>query len=192
MEADWEVDIGPEAGFIDAVWSGFVDLQRQPERITDIPEATQFPPLAETLLRLNGQTANPSEPTEVVPVWTAKCDLWDISDLDPDEMEATPSETSVGLACYIDILPDQGKVFPNLAAAEHWARDVSARLQKIPARCCRADLVIRQAAAGNYDGLGITAYLSACGPNSNVAKASLAKALQNLVTSVLPSTETAS
>jgi len=45
MEADWEVEIGRGAPVIDALWEGFVDLSMTPERINEIEEARDFPPL---------------------------------------------------------------------------------------------------------------------------------------------------
>ena len=49
MEADWEVEVGGGAPVIDALWAGFVDLRRQPERIEEIAEAGKFPALAPLL-----------------------------------------------------------------------------------------------------------------------------------------------
>jgi hypothetical protein len=71
MEADWEFEVGgdatvPEAPIIDACWSGFVDLQSAPERARLLPEASQFPALADALVKLNGVGS---------PVWTSKCDF---------------------------------------------------------------------------------------------------------------------
>ncbi len=88
MEADWEVEIGGDAPVIEAEWPGFIDLRMQPSRISDIAEATAFLPLADFLSALNQESSQ---------VWTSKCDVWE-----PD-LTAT--------ACYIDLLPRDGKVF---------------------------------------------------------------------------------
>jgi hypothetical protein len=179
MEADWEVELGPDAPVLDALWSGWIDLRSNPERLAEVSEAAGFPPLGTALLALNSANS---------PLWTAKCDLWqlrpaaeaddlDPAELDPGELNADPNETAFALACYLDCLARSGTVFPTLAAAESWARAAVARLRAANLRCCRADLVIRRAFAANADGLGVTAYLTACGPTEPAARDNLAQAL---------------
>lgn len=176
MEADWEVEMGPGGPVIDALWPGFIDLRRTPERIEEIEETQQFPPLAEALLRLNEAVSQ---------VWTAKCDLWTPEECDPDEMCATLAESISGLACYIDLLPREGLVFPALEEAEQWARATVSRLRETICRCCRVDLVIRKAFAGDQEGIGITNYISACGPDPDAARKALSAALIVLVGSAV-------
>jgi hypothetical protein len=153
MEADWGIEIGGGAPVIEALWVGFVDLRRSPERIGEIAEAAQFPALANLLRALNGAAS---------PLWTAKCDLWEpeTADLTLGETANHPSvgheptnqvETSqdpitperanppappTALACYIDLLPLEGVVFADWKQAESFCRDWIARLdqlQSIPA-----------------------------------------------------------
>ncbi len=62
MEADWEIETGPQAPIIEALWEGFIDLRQSPHRIHELEEARRFEPLAQTLCStLNpvpaGQTA---------------------------------------------------------------------------------------------------------------------------------------
>jgi hypothetical protein len=168
MEADWEVEIGPDAPIIEAFWPGFVDLTSTPERIREIEEASKFQALGKALIRLNRPDS---------PVWTAKCDLWTLQQCDPDEMDAVPAESATGLACYLDLLPREGLVFSGLPEAESWARMLIGRLRISSCRCCRTDLIIRQAFAGNVEGLGITAYITACGTDSVAAANALVAAL---------------
>ncbi len=42
MEVDWEVEVGGGAPVIEALWMGFVDLRRNPERLGEIAEAANF------------------------------------------------------------------------------------------------------------------------------------------------------
>ncbi len=144
MEADWEVEIGGGAAVIEALWAGFVDLRINPERIVEIVEAAEFAPLAVLLLALNAPDS---------PVWTAKCDRWEP---EPD-----------GLAAYIDMLPREGVVFSRWKQAEFFCRTYVERLNARPLpECdgnCRVELVVRQAVAGEVEGFGVTAYLSANG-----------------------------
>jgi hypothetical protein len=146
MEADWEVEIGGGAPVIEALWPGFIDLRSNRagggEMGVLIAEAAAFAPLGNLLWALNGRES---------PVWTSKCDVWE------------PEPAS--LAIYIDMLPREGIVFAGLQQAEEFCREYIARLETCaPEVCgpgCRIDLVIRQAIAGEAEGLGITAYLSA-------------------------------
>jgi hypothetical protein len=167
MEADWEAEIGGGAPVIEAEWSGFIDLRMQPPRISDIGEATAFLPLADVLLALNQESSQ---------VWTSKCDVWE-----PE---------SSALACYIDLLPRDGKVFHQWQQGEVFCREIVARLRSaelthwIPERRvggvvesspeCNIQLVIRRAIAGQAEGFGITTYLSAKAECSKVAAAALA------------------
>jgi len=192
MEADWEVEIGADAAVIDSTWSGLVDLERNPSRIAEISEAANFPPLADTLLLLNAPAFHnvPSRAQGKMQegVRTIKCDLWPVTDLDPDEMEATPATSLFGIAAYIDLLPRETHVFPDLAAAERWARQVVLELRSIPAHAARVDLVIRRAVSSSHEGLGITAYITGCGATSTAAYASFGRALQLFAETLAAST----
>jgi hypothetical protein len=155
MEADWEVEIGGGAPVIEANWSGFIDLRNWPDRVAEIVEAAAFPPLAVLLLALNGAGS---------PLWTAKCDMW----------EPEPA----ALACYVDLLPLEGRVFAPWQHAEAFCREWVARLARIAQPECRPEssiaLVIRQAIAGHAEGFGITAYLSATSSERATAAEGLA------------------
>jgi hypothetical protein len=173
MEADWEFEVGGGAPVIEARWAGFVDLRRQPERIDEIHEATGFPPLAALLVVLNGVHS---------PLWTAKCDLWepDVDELagqQPESRVATGTGMHSALACYVDLLPLAGEVFAQAEQAEAFCRKWVACLAPAPLAECRADLIIRQAIAGEAEGFGVTAYLSAMGSDRAAAHEALAAAL---------------
>jgi hypothetical protein len=174
MEADWEVEVGGGAPVIDALWPGFVDLRSSPERIGEIAEAAAFPALASLLLKLNGAES---------PLWTAKCDLWE-----PETDELVGGETQVALACYIDLLPFASRVFAQWSQAESFCREWVARLaprtsslaalnlcsQSLASQPeCRVDLIVRQAIAGETQGFGVTAYLSAAGADRTAAAEAL-------------------
>jgi hypothetical protein len=158
MEIDWEFEVGGGAPVIDALWPGFVDLRREPQRIGEIEEAAGFPALAQLLATLNGPAST---------LWTAKCDLWE-----PEE-----SEEAVALACYVDLLPLSGRVFAQPADAEAFCREWVARLAPLELPQSRVDLVVRLAIAGEAEGLGVTAYFSARGADRTAARAALSAAL---------------
>jgi hypothetical protein len=177
MEADWEFEVGPDAAglaapVIDAYWPGFVDLRLAPERAWDLPEAGQFPALAEALARLNAAAS---------PVWTSKCDFWphlEPGEFDPDELDAPPACATHAMGCYIDLLPRSNGQWALPDAVEAECKRLCGRLRAVPLGCCRADLVVRRAlTAPELMGLGITAYLISCGPSSVEAAATLQNAL---------------
>jgi hypothetical protein len=158
MEADWEFEIGVDAPLIDAQWPGFVDLRSAPELALQLPEAAQLPALAAALAALNAPAS---------PVWTSKCDVWPATapgDFDPVELDAPPGNAAHAIACYIDLLPASSEQWSEPAAVEADCHRLCILLRRIPLRSCRADLIIRQALVPpGQTGLGITAYLTACG-----------------------------
>ena len=177
MEADWEVEIGGGAPVIEALWPGFIDLRRNPERIGEIPEASAFPPLAGLLQALNGSGS---------PLWTAKCGLWEPQASELANVRAVAGEAHAALACYIDLLPHDGLVFAQWEHAEAFCREWAARLSPIPLPACRVDLVVRLALAGKVEGFGITAYASAEGSDRSAAAETLAAALAAFAGSIPP------
>ncbi len=182
MEADWEVEIGPAAPILDALWPGFVDLRDFPERIGDLGEAQCFPALAEALLRLNGPDSEDGLiSVDKSAIWTSKCDIWRLDtgmeQFDPDEMDADPTECLAGVGCYIYLLPRDGVAFAELGRVEEWVAARVDRIRQIAVRRCRADLVIRRAFVGEREGLCVTAYLTACGVTAAGADEALGCAL---------------
>jgi hypothetical protein len=175
VEADWEVDIGPGAPVIDAHWPGFVDLQHTPEFARQLPEVTSLRGLDDALVRLNGAHS---------PVWTAKCDVWPLNagEFDTDEMEASLASAAFGQGCYIDLLPASEQQWSVPAMAISWCKDICGLLRAIPLSCCRVDLIIRSAALSpDHMNIGITAYLTSCGPIAENANQVLQAALNGFV-----------
>jgi hypothetical protein len=171
MEADWAVEIGAGASVIDALWAGFVDLRQELDWVGEIRETQDLPALAEALVRVNGLASS---------LWTAKCDVWALEEFDLDEMDA-PLDADIARACYIDLLPQVGLVFREWKETEEWARVVVMQLRRVVCHCCRADLIVRQALAGDQDGFGVTAYIAGCGVDLEAANQSLSAALAMLV-----------
>ena len=170
MEADWEMEIGGRAPVIDASWAGFEDLRRSPEMAGALPETKKLSGLASALVRLNADTSS---------VWTSKCDVWELDELDPDELDAPIGSAVNGIACYIDLLPRRYGDWADPVRAEEWCKGICASIRTIPLGSCRLDLVIRHAliALDDRNTLGITACLSACGPNRGAASVALQSAL---------------
>ena len=162
MEADWEFEVGADAAVglaapvIEAHWPGFVDLHQAPARAWDLPETVQFPALGEALAKLNSADSS---------VWTSKCDLWE--HLEPDEFDADELDAPSGCAthamgCYIDLLPRENWLSPDLATTD--CKRMCELLRAVSLRCCRADLVVRRAfITPDLMELGITLYVTSCG-----------------------------
>jgi hypothetical protein len=175
MECDWEFEIAPDSPVIDGAWSEYVNLRVRPEQAFHLTEAITLPTLAETLTLLNAQDSS---------VWTAKCDVWVPDAFDPDELDALPGQGTEALACYIDLLPASGAWLTMDALAE-WCRGLCALLRITPLRQCRADLIVRRAfLTTDQAGLGITAYLTACGATIPDARESLSSAMKLLADAV--------
>jgi len=193
MEADWEFEAGGEAPEIDAAWAGFVDLRLHPERASELAEVAEFPAFAATLVKLNAPGS---------PVWTSKCDAWpviDRADWDPDELDAPAGCANHAMACYIDMQPVNSLEWSTQAGVAEACKRFCARLHSIPLRCCRADLVIRQAIVGTgqtalnaqigFNGqmdFGITAYLTGCGGDAAAAVTALVAALKAFADAIVP------
>lgn len=184
MEADWEFEIGGDAPVIEPCWAGFVDLRAQPELAARLPEAVIFPALAEALARLNAHA---------LPVYTSKCDYFPslaAEEFDAGELDASPADAVHAAACYIDLLPSSGLEWGHPDRAAEECKRICTLLRSIPLRCCRADLVVRRFVSSsdlatlNQVDLGVTAYLTACGPTREAAAAVLSCALAALAASV--------
>lgn len=178
MEADWEFEIGNDAPIIEAHWGGFVDLRIEPNRAGELVETLQLPYLAEALSNLNATNS---------PVWTCKTDVFVPDQIDPVELDATSEEAAHALACYIDLLPCVDKRWDVPSKADSACRELCARLHDIRMRCCRVDLVVRQAhiEPGSND-LGATVYLTACGPTRYDAQSRLTECLSRFAGLVVP------
>jgi hypothetical protein len=172
LEADWEFEVGGDAPVIDALWQGFVDLRLAPERVNDLPETAQLPGLAAALAKLNSEGS---------PVWTSKCDFWPVlerEEFDADELDAPAGRSAHAVSCYIDVLPTADRAWSLQQPPETACKQFCGRVGSVPLRCCRVDLVVRRALiALNRMDLGMTAYITACGPTPAQAARTLEEAL---------------
>jgi hypothetical protein len=180
MEADWEFGVGGDAPVIEALWQGFVDLQRTPELAWHLPESARFPALAEALANLNDADS---------PIWTSKCDFWphlEPDEFDPDEMDAPPGRSTHAMGCYFDLLPKSGQLWAQPAMAEAVCKRLCGNLRAVPLVCCRTDLVIRRAfLTPERMDLGVTAYLTACGESPAASAQTLQAALAAFTDAIL-------
>jgi hypothetical protein len=152
-------------------------LRAEPARVAEIEEVAQFPSLAELLFRLNAASS---------PVWTAKCDVWPVETFDADELDADGEAAATALGCYIDLLPADEAAFSTLNAYAEWSQRLCQNLRSKALRQCRVDLIVRRAFfTPESAGLGVTTYVTGCGPDGSEATESLGRALTALTDSIL-------
>jgi hypothetical protein len=144
MHAEWSVECGADDPLIVVPWSdpsgdaAFVDLRVNPAAIDAIPEAESHPPLMQALRALNAARS---------PVFTAKCDAWEMSKdeisqlhlelgisvvFDDGEEEvdghSTNGEASMlvfGFASYIDCICRERALFASFPRHEHLLRGIT-------------------------------------------------------------------
>ena len=98
MDADWSVELGHDDPALEFPWSSpdrshrYVDLPQSPELVSEIPEATLYPELAEFLVALNAPAS----------AWqTVKCDVWLDSELDEAEQIY---DAELKFCSYVDLV----------------------------------------------------------------------------------------
>jgi hypothetical protein len=163
MEADWDVEIGPDSPSIEIPWEGFIDLRNDPNSAVQvIPEADAHPALGDALIRLNsGESA----------LFTSKCDAWQLKhdEIDPYEFSALPEDARSGFASYIDVLLSDQDRFQSFEFHEGFVRRITGELRVIDLAECRVDLVVRAATINSSSGYGVTLYAAGCGRNPSMA-----------------------
>jgi len=195
MEADWSVELGADDEALEFPWSlpdglqRFVDLQRHPELLPQIPEVTLFPELGEFLRAIN----QPKSP------WlTAKCDAW--LDHELAKAEAIYNAT-LKLGSYIDLVRADEAARYSFEHHEAWVRSASRRAStddELPAAC---EFIVRRCwyrdGRGNtktddersVPGFYVTFYLFGYGRNESQARACWAEGLRRvtpLLTALAP------
>jgi len=123
MDADWSVELGGNDPALEFPWASpdgtqrFVDLSRRPEAISALPEAAQYPELANILTVLNGSLS---------PWLTAKCDVWIEDELGEAE-EIYDARLKVG--AYIDLVRRNESERFSFAQYEKWVKIAAAGLR---------------------------------------------------------------
>jgi hypothetical protein len=177
VEADWAVEMGGEASWIETEWAGFADLRREPEAVDRVAEVRAHPALRAALLELNGPGS---------PVFTSKCDVWTMAEaIDPLEFDCGPEEARAGIASYVDVVAAEPELFPWFAGHEAWVRRAAAALRGSKVRRGRVDLVVRAAMAGGVEGFGVTVYAAGCGVDPSAAERAWGEILQAAVVATM-------
>jgi hypothetical protein len=184
MDADYSIELGPTAPALELPWhdpSGrcvYVNLRRQPERITELDDVQSFPVLGELLRLLNA----PGSPWE-----TAKCDVWSEEE---DSAENETPAAAFSQHCYVDlVLSAEHQALRNkLALHETLASQIAHLLEENGEEldATAAEVVIRRCYyhpdgavdSPSEDGYCLTLYLSGYGVTRLKAEEQWRRALQ--------------
>ena len=167
----WSAD-GAEGGGPVGTGARFIDLRANPYDIAEIVEAEHNTTLARALRALNATRS---------PFLTAKCDTWTLTATEQtEEIEALRLELMLheedaqfGYASYIDLLWRERSVF----ASAHQQQDRLDRIMRRAARLPHAEsameCILRPAfldLTGPLEGFAVTFYLTALGPEADIAR----------------------
>ena len=187
MDADWSVELGSDDPALEFPWGSpdgtqrYVDLPGHPERLTEIPEAVQFPELGEFLLAVNAASS---------PWLTVKCDAWSNHEL--GEAEAI-YEADRKLCCYIDLVAREPARRFSFERHEAWVKSAARAVSSDADDVIACEFIVRRCwfhpdqrldPASMTLGFYVTLYLSGYGCSGTEARARWAQGLRT-VTSVL-------
>lgn len=116
MDADWSVELAPDAPVLEFPWTSpepslsYIDLQDEPASVAKIEEAVRYPELAEFLFTINLADS---------PWLTAKCDVWHQNDL--AEAEAIYG-ASLKMCSYVDLVARDIAARFSFERHETWAK----------------------------------------------------------------------
>lgn len=183
MDSDWTVACGADDPIVVVPWNNadgslfFIDLHTNPHAISEIPEARQYPALANALRRWNQPGSS---------VFTAKCDVWnyparlfDAEDL-PGFAHAQGS--------YVDLLPSDPAIYSSFEQGHSLIRRYASMARNIElADDTRSEWVFRPArifsesSTTTRHGYAITLYAWGYGQTPQTASDAWTRALNALI-----------
>jgi hypothetical protein len=201
MLSEWTAECSLDAPTLIVPWSAdeqenpplagmgarFIDLRTNPYDIAEIPEAEHNPTLARALRSLNATRS---------PFLTAKCDTWTLSATPSaseheDALEALRLELFLheddalyGYASYIDLLWRERSVFASAHQQQDRLDRIVRRAQRLPHAEVGLECVLRPAVldlSGPLEGFAVTFYLTALGPDADVARRRWELAMDDVV-----------
>jgi hypothetical protein len=187
MLSDWTAECGLDDPVLVVPWSDpdnlsrhFIDLRKNPYDLDWLEEAVQYPPLLHALRALNAPRS---------PVFTAKCDVWEIEadELDPLrlELDLIPEDAPSGIASYIDLLWRERSVF----VSQHQHEQIIHRIERLAAplehHYAMLECILRPALvdlSGPQEGFAISLYIKALGHDQISAEQHWGDALNDIAT----------
>lgn len=192
MQAEWSVEIGPDAPALEVPWRSehgslrYFDLKKHPELLLEIPETLEHAELGEFLSGVNEKSQMAS----------AKCDVWVTDEMSlEDEIFGEPVKRS----SYVDLFFDGPERF-EFSAHERLADLIVTKFGNLPEMPARLEIVIRQChfhrlkePGGDSDaGFSFTFYVTGYGDDEAKARVRWAIALnllRNAIVQVAHGTE---
>jgi hypothetical protein len=171
MQADYSLELGRQDHALELPWQDaggavrYYDLKKDPELISQIPEAARLPELKSLLTRISAAD---------FPLASAKCDAWFTRELAAEE-DVFGAEGK--FASYIDLVFAEDESRLSLEKHEALARKLCELLKRVPEIAASIELVIRRCyfhAEGKPDessnGFAITVYVSGFGEDEPEAR----------------------
>ena len=191
MRGEWSAQCGADDPVLVVPWSDpddptgrchFVDLRENPYDLDLIPEAELHPPLMQALRALNGGRS---------PVFTAKCDAWEMNTEELSalqaELELTPEDTPFGFMSYLDVLWRERALFVSLHHQQQRLDRLIRLLDAFEQPYAAAECVLRPALvdlAGPQEGFAVTLYVKALGTDAEEAYEHWSAALEAVVSTM--------
>jgi hypothetical protein len=189
MLSEWTAECSHDAPTLIVPWvetdtcARFVDLRAEPYEIASIPEVERHPMLGRALRSLNATRS---------PFLTAKCDAWLLSPTeDAEKLEAlrlelmlSEDEELFGFSSYIDLLWRERSVFASAHQQQDRLDRIVRRAQKLPHAEAALECVLRPALLdlnGPLEGFAVTLYVTAVGPEPDIAHRRWELALEDVV-----------
>lgn len=187
MLSDWTVECGPDDPVLVVPWSDpddpgrhFIDLRENPYDLDWLEEAAQHPPLLHALRALNAPRS---------PVFTAKCDVWQMTDDDLDamrmELNLIPEDSPVGIACYVDLIWRERSVFVSFHQHEQLMHRIARLAAPLNHHYAMLECVLRPALVdltGPQEGFAISLYIKAVAHDRKAAQENWGTALNDVAT----------
>ncbi|MBS1800470.1 MAG: hypothetical protein JSS95_11655 [Acidobacteria bacterium] len=187
MLSDWTVECGPDDPVLVVPWSDpddatrhFIDLRENPYDLDWLEEAAQHPPLLHALRALNAARS---------PVFSAKCDVWQMADDDLDalrmELDLIPEDSPAGIASYVDLVWRERSVFVSFHQHEQLMHRMARLAAPLDHHYAMMECVLRPALvdlAGPREGFAISLYIKAAGHNRETAEQHWGAALNDVAT----------
>lgn len=182
MDVEWSVAAADDDPVIVVPWSDergacrFADLRDDPAAVEQIPEALAWPEITSALRQLNAAASK---------VWTAKCDVWELSD---DEKSLDFGPVPHGIGSYVDVFSSREELYMSrgeqMMLIQRWAK----ALVRVERDDARAEFVLRPAQSFGAEGFATTAYIYGYGDTTNEARRHWAEALAEVVQTILHET----
>jgi hypothetical protein len=189
MLSEWNAECSNDAPTLIVPWTDeatgahFIDLRAEPYDIAEIPEAEHQPALSRALRSLNASRS---------PFITAKCDAWPLSLTDDAdtieslrlELMLSGEEEKFGFGSYIDMLWRERSIFASAHQQQDRLDRIIRRAQKLNHTEAALECVLRPAFIdlnGPFEGFAITLYITALGPEPDIAHRRWELALEDVV-----------